>query len=218
MKTILKTSLLVISLLVGVVANAQDTPLTFGVKAGVNLSNFGGDVKDSDAKVGFNVGLTVDYALTQDVFLMSGLEFTTKGAKSSYEEDFEVAKASVTETVNAMYLQLPIHIGYKFDVSEGLKLNIHAGPYLAYGIGGKAKIKYKGDIAGVDLSQENGEVDFFGKDRAKEFDFGLGLGVGAEFGKIGVGLGYDLGLVNLSRESDYKITNMNAYLSVGYKF
>lgn len=221
MKTILKTSLLAIFLLIGVVANAQEQPLTFGVKAGMNLSNLSGDgVEGTDAKVGFNVGLTVDYALTQDLFLMSGLEFTTKGAKASFSDSYEGVNAEMNITINSMYLQLPVHAGYKFDVSEGMKLNLHAGPYVAYGIGGKSKTKIKGDIAGRDINLEpEGDVDMFGdKGMANRFDFGLGLGVGAEFGKFGVGLGYDLGLTNIAKDSKEKVRNMNAYLTVGYKF
>lgn len=217
MKTILKTSLLAISLLIGVAANAQEQPLTFGVKAGMNLSNYGGDAENTDAKIGFNVGVTVDYALTQDLFLMSGLDFSIKGAKATEKDSFGTVEVEYEYTSSPMYLQLPVHIGYKFEVSEGVKLNLHAGPYIAYGIGGKEKMKIKGNVPGVDLEADE-DVDLFGKDGLNRFDFGLGLGVGVEFGKFGVGLGYDLGLANISGESDYKLSNMNAYLTVGYKF
>lgn len=218
MKTILKISFLAVALLIGVVANAQEKPLTFGVKAGVNLSNFSGrGAEDTDAKVGFNVGVTVEYALAPDVFLLSGLEFTTKGAKLSYMEDVGNAEVGMKSTMNAMYLQLPIHMGYKFDISESIKLNMHAGPYLAYGIGGKIKYEGSGLMREIREPIET-DGDFFGESKFKRFDFGLGLGVGAEFGKIGVGLGYDLGLINISKDNDAKVRNMNAYLTVGYKF
>ncbi|MDR2954228.1 MAG: PorT family protein [Prevotella sp.] len=54
--------------------------------------------------------------------------------------------------------------------------------------------------------------------KLKRFDFGVGLGAGAEFGKIGVGLGYDFGLANISDESGFSIKTQNAYLTLGYKF
>lgn len=64
------------------------------------------------------------------------------------------------------------------------------------------------------------EHDTFSDAILKKFDFGLGLGVGAEFGKINVGLGYDLGLLDISQmgDSNYPIRTQNAYLTVGYKF
>ncbi|MDL2303325.1 PorT family protein [Dysgonomonas sp. OttesenSCG-928-D17] len=221
MRTILKTSLVAIALLIGVSASAQDTPITFGVKVGANLSNFSGDL-DMDAKFGFNAGVTLDYAFTPDVYLLTGLEFTTKGAKRKTGDN--------SFTMNPMYLQLPIHVGYKLTVADNTRLVFHAGPYVAYGLGGKTTTK----TAGIKT-----KGDFFGSEKDggyKRFDFGVGLGVGAEFGKINVGLGYDFGLLNIARggyegsfdlgdfgtieieSSDYKVRNMNAYLTVGYKF
>lgn len=207
MKTV-KSFLFVVVLLIGITANAQDKPITFGVKAGVNLSNFSGDVEDTSSKIGFNIGITTDYSLTTDLYILTGLELTMKGSKA----DGIIEGIKVTEKTNPMFLQLPVHLGYKFVVAEDTKIVLHTGPYIAYGIGGK--IKYEAKEGGV---TSNTEVDFFGDDLFKRFDFGLGLGAGAEFGKIGVGLGWDFGLANLARE-DAKIRTMNGYLIIGYKF
>jgi len=208
MKTSFKTLLIAIALLIGVTANAQDKPLTFGVKAGMNLSNFSGDVDDTSVKIGFNFGITADYALTPELYILTGLEFTMKGSKA----DGTLEGVKVTEKANPMFLQLPVHLGYKFAVANDTRIVLHAGPYIAYGIGGK--LKYEAKQSGVTGSVD---TDFFGDDRFKRFDFGLGLGAGVEFGKIGVGLGCDFGLVSLAR-GDAKVRTMNAYLTVGYKF
>lgn len=192
MKTTFKTCLVAIALLIGINTYAQDKPITFGVKAGLNLSNVSGKNEHGDAKIGFNAGVTLDYGFTPDVYLLTGLQLTTKG--------FKMKVLSEKLTSNLMYLQLPVHVGYKLTVAEATKIVFHAGPYAAYGIGGKT----------------GGEKSF--RDGAyKKFDFGLGLGVGAEFGKIGVDLGWDLGLANINR-GEGKTKNQNAYLSVGYKF
>lgn len=201
MKTIIKSGLIAIALLVGISVSAQDKPLTFGVKAGMNLSNVGGDADGTDAKIGFNAGVTMDYGFTPDIYLLTGLELTTKGYKA--DDDF---------SSNLMYLQLPVHVGYKLAVTDATKIVFHAGPYIAYGIGGKTKFNEDG---------EKYKYDSF--DAFKKFDFGLGLGVGAEFGKLGVGLGYDFGLLNImdseiAELEDITVRNMNAYLTVGYKF
>lgn len=203
MKT-MKTILFAVALLIGVNAYAQDGKAEFGVKAGLNMSNFNGDVEDTKVKIGFNVGVTLDYALTdaRDWYLMTGLEYTTKGAKGKKVGD-------IKPSVNAAYLQLPVHVGYKFDVTEATRLSFHAGPYLAYGVNGKRKFKE----GSAELS-----LDTFDDNAYKRFDFGLGLGAGAEFGKIGVGLGYDFGLLNIADAKDVTIRNGNAYLTVGYKF
>ena len=81
MKMIARTTLIVAAILLTIGVNAQDKPLTFGVKAGMNISNFSGDFEDTKAKIGFNAGVTLDFALTNDLYLLTGLEFTSKGAK-----------------------------------------------------------------------------------------------------------------------------------------
>ncbi|MDU1891096.1 MAG: porin family protein [Dysgonomonas sp.] len=216
MKTIVRTSLIGILLLLCITINAQEKPVTFGVKAGMNITNLTGDVDDNNAKIGFNVGVTVDYALTPDIFLLSGLEYATKGTK--FDGDVKL---------NLSYIQLPIHVGYKLTVSDGLKIGFHAGPYIAYGVDGKWNAKADG--VSVDL-------DTFGDDallKMKRFDFGLGGGVGLEFGKFNAGINYDLGLVNIADfgkieieddwggvfdGSDVSLKNVAAYITVGYKF
>ena len=200
---------LIVAMLVAVTSvNAQE--LYLGVKGGINLSNFSGDLEDADAKVGFNVGLAADYEFMFNHAIQTGLFFTTKGAK--YTESFEGFSGEVN--ANPMYLQLPVHYAYKLDVSPGTRIVFHAGPYMAVGVGGK--IKLKGSLA--DVVSGEGSIDFFQDDWFKRFDAGLGLGVGAEFGQVLLDLGWDMGLVNIADANNVDVKNQNAYLTVGYKF
>ncbi len=177
---------------------AQDKPVTFGIKAGANLSTLGGDLDDSKSVFKYQFGITADIALTDNLYLLTGLDFQAKGA------EFKVAEGAKVE-YNPIYLQLPATLGYKFDLGSDTRLVLNAGPYLAYGIGGKAK------GAGEDLKLFNDEI-------LKRFDYGVIGGVGVEFGRIAVGAGYDLGLGNISDVTGTKVRNRNAYLTVGYKF
>lgn len=104
MKMIARTTLIVAAILLTIGVSAQDKPLTFGVKAGMNISNFSGDFEDTKAKIGFNAGVTLDFALTNDLYLLTGLEFTSKGAKVNEDTNLKM---------NLSYLQLPVHAGYK---------------------------------------------------------------------------------------------------------
>lgn len=213
MKKVLQASLMAVALLVGSNVSAQDSPIQLGVKAGVNLSNFGGDVEGTKAKVGFNAGVTLDYNFTPNVALLTGLEFTTKGAKSKeYEVEEMGIKGSAKASTTAMFIQLPVHVGYKLPVTETMKVVFHAGPYAAYGIGGKDKTEIT--INGKTAEEK---TDTFGKEALKKFDFGVGIGAGLEFGQIGVGLGWDFGLADLNR-GDGSVKTQNGYLSLGYKF
>ena len=205
----MKFSLIAAMLIMVTAASAQ---VNLGIKGGVNMSNFYGDeLNDKNAKIGFHIGLAADYEFMYNSAIQTGLFFTTKGAK--YQGSLGSVSGEIS--VNPMYLQLPVHYAYKLDVSPGTRIVFHAGPYAAYGVGGKTKFKV---FAGSASTERDGE-NVFGKDKLlKPFDAGLGLGVGAEFGQILFDLGWDMGLVNISNVSNGKTKNQNAYLSVGYKF
>lgn len=208
MKAIIKSSILVCVLLIGANVSAQsEDSWAFGVKAAATFAGFYGDgAKDLDGKFGFGAGLFVEYTLENNVYFLSGLELASKGAERK-EKDFKY-------TASPLYLQLPVHAGYKIGLSESVDLALHAGPYLAYGIGGKSKYEEDGDKE---------EVDFFGSEKEegnKSFDWGLGAGADLILSKsFRLGLNYDLGLTNISRgDKKYPVKNRNLSISIGYSF
>lgn len=178
--------------------NAQEKPITLGVKAGVNLSTFGGDMKDTKSTFKYQAGITADIKLTQNFYVLTGLEFQTKGAKYQPKSEADVK-------YDPMYLQLPAHLGYKIQLLPGIKFVANVGPYVAYGIGGKAK--------GGGNSEK-----IFGDNKFNRLDYGVSGGIGFEFGKICVNGGYDFGLKDVSDMKSFDIKNRNAYLTLGYKF
>lgn len=209
MKTFTKTTFIAFILLFGITANAQESAARFGVKAGLNYSgNHGKDV-NSNSKIGLNIGVTLDFRLTQEMCLLTGLEYSVKGAKG---KEYIDGNRKIQSTDNPAYLQLPLHFGYRFFVSDFI-LTAHGGPFMAYGIGGKVNIKVKPADGGP---TEETKIDFFGVGVGK-FDYGVGLGVNGEYRKFVVDLGYDLGLRKAAKEFNEGMTK-NGYLTVGYKF
>lgn len=203
----LRFTIMVAMLAIVTAASAQ---LNLGVKGGLNMSNFvyGDEVTDKNMKIGFHVGLAADYDFAANMGIQTGLFFSTKGATVTYEG----LDAEYTE--NLMYLQLPVHLAYKVDVTPGTRIVFHGGPYAAYGIAGKRTAKV-GSLSGEwDVDKMFGDA----AGQYKPFDAGLGLGVGAEFGRFLVDVGWDMGLVNISNRSNGNTKNQNAYLSVGVKF
>ena len=98
--------------------------------------------------------------------------------------------------------------------------------YIAYAADGKWKVKGVEDSVGV----FGDEAEAAGL-KMKRFDFGLGFGVGAEFGQFNAGLNCDFGLVNIADfgmidledfgkldASSVSVKNMNVGISLGYKF
>lgn len=180
------------------VTYAQDKPVTLGVKAGGNLSSFSGDINKTKYVFKYQFGVTADLALSENLYVITGLELQTKGTKSE-------PKGLPETKYNPMYLQLPVHAAYKLNIGPGTRFVMEAGPYVAYGISGKIK--------------EDGEkINIFGDHRFKRFDFGVGAGIGLEFNKIVVKGGYDFGLVDICKVNGVKARNQNAYLTLGYHF
>lgn len=178
-----------------------DQPMTLGIRAGMNLSNFCGDYTDElDSRIGFNIGVSLDIPLMQSLYLQTGLYATQKGAK--YEDDYE------EETYNPLYLEIPVLASYRYNFSDATQLQINFGPYIAYGLSGKMKYEDKYD-------SEKEEEDFFG-DGIKRLDIGLQVGAGVTFNKFFVGCAYEFGLTDIS--DDGNIKNSNFMINIGYNF
>ena len=134
MKKLKLLTAVVILAMSSTLASAQ---IAFAIKGGANLSNFYSDeLSDKNTKVGFHVGLQADYEFTPNMAIQPGLFFTTKGSKITTEYQEKEGEFSQ----NLMYLQLPVHFAYKQDITPGTRIVFHAGPYVAYGVGGKSKV------------------------------------------------------------------------------
>lgn len=190
-----KLKLLFLITAVACMAVPATAQISFAVKGGVNLSNFyGEDTEDLFSKIGYNAGVAGEYNFANNFCLQSGLMVHSKGDKIKFD--------SKCDTYNFIYLQLPIHAGYKVDVAPTTKIVFHAGPYIAYGIDGKWK--------------KDGELQFnlFKDLHYRKFDVGAGIGVGAEYGNFLLDLGVDMGFLIV----DETFKHISSYLSLGYRF
>lgn len=192
-KRLLSTALFVCLSYVSVCA--QD--LSFGINAGVNDNTPRGNVMSHKARYGFNVGVFGELELPK---LAPGL-YTTAGL--SFKQKGFVNWGDGRGMLN--YLELPIHAGYKFNLGKNTKLLLEAGPYLAYGLGGK-------DAVGRKMFS----VYYF-----KRFDVGADAVIGLEFNKhIQLKLSYQHGLRQLQHDKygDLNYYNRGFNLSIAYKF
>lgn len=209
------------ALLLAVGMQAQESPLSFGLKGGFNFSKLGGDIDNSKFKMALQFGLVINYELTSNIYGLSGIEISSKGAKVDAAEGVDLK-------FSPLYIQFPFHAGYRFDLPKGVKGFVHAGPYVAVGVSGS----YKQTID-TDLMKQKTDDDFFGSYQFRRFDFGAGIGVGVELNKTVLTLGYDQGIVNIANAKGGKLVfdegiaiskenptvrTQNLYLTVGYRF
>lgn len=184
----------------------------FGVVAGPQFSSYtlkGGDEKEtSDLLVGLRAGFTADLQLADEFYIGTGLLYSGKGGKIKDSD----AKLKLG------YLQVPINFLFKPEVGAG-KLNLGAGPYVAYAVSGKLKSGDESINIFSDEATAEGEAGY------KRFDAGLGIVAGYEL-PVGLYLGIhaDLGLINsvkkpeIAEDFDISSKNTSFGVNVGFKF
>lgn len=201
--------------------NQAEKPVTIGIRTGGNLSTFTGDGTDNlKSRFGFNVGVNVDYSIIESFGIQTGLYFTTKGAKNEYVEDYSYGYISGKETANPMYLQIPVLASYRYNINDNLRWEFNAGPYFAFGVGGKLKDEWT--VTTIDrrnstIEAYEDEEDFF-DDGINSFDMGIALGTGFTVNKFYFGIQYEIGMTNIYDSSDYSMKNSNFTFNIGYNF
>lgn len=105
--------------------NQPENRLTWGVRAGMNISSLGGDAK-TDSKIGFKAGVSADINIVNSFAISTGLFYSMQGFEPKGGGD----------GVTTGYLNLPIYASYRLNFAEESQLQINFGPYLAYGLHG----------------------------------------------------------------------------------
>lgn len=213
MKNLLKLLIVFIALTMTTRSFAQ---LKYGVKGGLNVADMLEEANDETysygSKVGFHLGATAEYSISEKFAIEPGLFFSTKG----YEYDL----SGVTITSNINYLEIPVNGIYKINVRKA-KILINAGPYLGYALSGKMNASEA--IFGENEDSKEQKIEI-GSDKEnddiKALDFGLNIGAGVEFKSFTIGIQRGIGLANLSPDTDngHTIKNNVLGISVGYKF
>lgn len=203
MKKILTAALIFCGALTASAQSKGD--VRFGLTGGMNIANITN--QHSDYRIGFNVGARLEYGFTNNVYLGTGLLFTQKG----YEYELSVDGFKYEDKANPLYLQIPIHIGYHHNFGNGIGIFGETGPYLAFGIAGKVKVKGDTEIGYVEE-----KTDFFGDDACNVFDMGWGLRAGLNVNQFQIHLGYEYGITKVLDKSDFH--NSNFSIGVSYFF
>lgn len=194
-----------------------DQPVTFGVRAGMNVATVGGDEDDAKSKIGFFGGLGVDFNIVNSLSINSGLFFTQKGCKTDdIDMDIEGYPMDANARFTMNFIELPVYLSYRLPLNLESSLQVFFGPYFDYGVYGKATadVKFKGELHGEKVSQS---MDLFDDDYDfKRFHVGLGLGAAYTWSRFSVGLSYQWGMTEVVADAESYWNNFN--ISVGYNF
>lgn len=118
--------------------------------------------------------------------------------------------------INAFYVQIPLKAAAYLPLSSSYGLQFSAGPYIAYGIGGKSNLNLAlSYIESISPDNDNMggsnnvskamyteyKTKTFGKDGGlKRLDIGLSLGVDVKYNQLFVGIGAEYGLLPIDKE------------------
>lgn len=204
-----------------------------GVKAGMNFSNVRmNEENESKANTqsipGILLGLTVDVPVAHDFYIQPAIQYSRKGYK---QKSGGFYGSATNFKVNVSYVEVPVNILYKPHLGAG-NLLIGAGPYIAYGMGGKwnsdthvvlgdINIGNSGDVIFRNDAMDGGDINSY--KYGKRLDYGLNFLAGYEFfRKLSFQLGGQLGLANLKPEVNGvkrsgKLKNAGFSISVGYQ-
>jgi len=179
-------------------SNAQS--VRFGVKGGLNVSNFTGYQEDVKSLTGFHIGGFTELKLKKKFAIQPEFLFSTQG---TIVEGFN---GDSNSTIKLNYLNIPVLA--KYYIADAF--TFEAGPQIGFLLSAKNQ--------GDDIH------DFY-----KTLDFGLNLGCGYEFtDNISLGVRYTVGLTNVADNSNvppdfpdlYSLSfkNSNFALAAAYKF
>lgn len=202
-KFIVAGALVALSAFTAGAAHAQG--VEFGIKAGANLSKFGGSdselggVKPSNL-TGYSFGSFVNFGLGPMISLQPELLYTQRGSKYN--------AGGADTSIKIGYVDVPVLVVVR-PPAAGLKPYALAGPVFSY----RADCSVEAAAEGVSVSAGCDDDDF------KKTDVGLALGAGVGF-PLGMGTllfdgRYGLGLTKLA-EGDEDVKNRGFAFSIGY--
>ncbi len=183
--------------------NAQ---ITYGVKGGLNLANFHGNVEDTKFLPNFNVGGFINHKLTDKLQIQPEILYQGMGAKLEKRLSEQIGNLvldeKINETFNFNYISLPVIIRY-FLVNG---LFAEFGPQFSFAVSQKVKYEITANKNGVnetDSGVKNLSDYYNDQVSIKKFDFSLAFGTGYIWTNgIGLNFRYNYG-ANAFIEQDY---------------
>lgn len=147
--------------------------------------------------------------------IVSGLTLTNKGERSSFYNNDNVHKVTITpqDRTALFYLQIPVNISHRFDLNRNNRIYLEFGPYFAGAISGK--------IGELNLLSKVNDQRLF-----NPFEIGVGASLHYDYKNIYLKGGVEYSLTSVvNREGNLKHRVAGgtpryglAYVTLGYQF
>ena len=240
-RAFMKTAFKIFLIISGVVlctnkVKSQDFNAEF--KAHFNLAEFDmpGDNKDKVMKLGYGLGIGLNYKFQSGIFVHSGMSLTKKGSKkkatfeTTSESNGEITYRLVQKrntTIDANYAQVPLALGYEifFNKRRKIGFNVSVGGFGAYGFKGKVKTSGNDSQYGANniIISENIPIESTERDTFRSsgllnsFDAGVLANANFIYHGYMLSVGYEYGLLDVSKTSQ-EMKTRNITVGVGMRF
>lgn len=210
-------------------AFAIDNEPEEGVSAQVFLGLTASNIRslEMSTKAGGTFGFKLDYMLpnAHGTYINGGVDWIMKGAK----ESIQITPApgidiDGTEKINGHYLEIPIHVGFRYNIMPELGVFGEVGPYFSFGVGGKHKLT--ADVDGYREYSTSTKTFKKSQDGFQRWDAGMGFRVGAEYNQhYSLSLGCDWGFTDMFTDDfrekylpGFTPKNFAFVMAFGYRF
>ena len=144
----------------------------FGIEGGVNSAQFNDNIS-SDARIGFNIGLTGNFYIADWLTFQPAVQYSSQGDKDTYQYANDITNIYNVEQINKLnYVNIPVMGLLRLGKTGGY---ISGGAMFGFLISASSDVKYSG---GTQPPQD--EVHDI-KEFINTNDFGWVFGAGWEF-------------------------------------
>lgn len=191
------------------VAGAASAQMSFGIdyvnlKSTTEVTGLGTTVKTTSTCPGFAINWMDNINLAGGLNVAPGLNLEYTGKKS----DVNLVLATVEGRYTGFDVTVPVLFNYGFNLSDGLKLSVFAGPEFDLALVSKWKAKNTDD-----------EVNYLDGDDDKQFGVNLEAGVWLDINDTyRIKGGYNYGLTNWTKANNTTQKTNNFFVGVAYIF
>jgi hypothetical protein len=200
------------------------SPVTFGVKGGMNISSLTDGSDDAyfnyerKAKIGFNAGVFANIPISDKFSIQPEILYNGLGSKIESTIFFDIPEARMDgkETLSLSYLSVPIMFQYNIIPD----LYVEAGPEFGFLLGGRSKYELTQTSNLDGSSSTQSYSDKIAMRMFNKFNFGIGLGAGYYFTQnLAVTARFTAGITDVYKLNTGDAVRNNAFqVGLAYKF
>lgn len=199
-------------------ATAQGPDITYGARAGFEITMPGGSHNLYDTGSGFQAGAIARIGLPKNFYVEPGLYFyyTSMDARFLTAVDGDDLYRGQAKTYG---LRIPVNVGYSLDFDDLWTLNMSTGPYMNINL--RARQNYEPNFGAAERVPR-GSTNLFDHGW-RHVEAGWGVGVSVTYAghyEVGVSAGFNFTPMAkiAGGEKDYKVHRNMIAITLGYNF